>query len=136
MTFVLDCSVAISWCFEDEASPETDRILDMVAKDGAFVPNLWHLEITNVLIQAEKRGRISKQSIRQRLDAFSVLPITVDNETHHKAFDDVLHFAVDHKLTSYDAAYLELAVRRKLPLATKDKALKKTARKIGLSVMT
>ena len=126
-TFVLDCSIAISWCFEDETTPDTDKILDMICEEGAFVPNLWHLEITNVLIQAEKRGRITPTAISQRLNELSLLPIKVDLETHQKAFTNIARLAQEQNLTSYDAAYLELALRRNLGIATKDKAMKKAA---------
>ena len=74
-SFVLDCSIAISWCFEDESTSDTDRVLDLVCTEGAFVPNLWHLEITNALIQAQKRKRITHTDISRRLDELSILPI-------------------------------------------------------------
>lgn len=132
---VLDCSVAVSWLFEDEADETMDRILDMVSTQGAWVPNLWHLEVANVLIQASKRERIDYSSIPKRLDLLNKLPIKTDLETHARAFTDTIYLAEEQKLTSYDAAYLELAFRRNLFLATKDKALQKAAKSLKISIL-
>lgn len=132
---VLDCSIAVSWLFEDEASETTDKILDMVKDRGAWVPNLWHLEVVNVLIQASKQNRISYASIPKRLEALSKLPVKTDLETHSRAFTDTIYLAEEQKLTSYDAAYLELAFRRTLHLATRDKALLKAAKRLKISVL-
>ena len=129
---VLDCPVAVSWLFEDEANETMDKIMDMVSAHGAWVPNLWHLEVANVLIQASRRKRIAYTSIPKRLDLLSKLPIRTDLETHERVFTDTIYLAEDQHLTSYDAAYLELASRRNLFLATKDKALKKAA--MGLQI--
>lgn len=132
---VLDCSIAVSWLFEDEASETTDNILEMVKEGGAFVPNLWHLEVANVLIQASKRNRIEYHTIPVRLNALSALPIKTDMETHSRAFSDTVLLAEEQKLTSYDAAYLELAIRRNLFIATKDSALKKAAQSLEVPVI-
>lgn len=132
---VLDCSIAVSWCFEDEASEKTDKILDMVREQGACVPNLWHLEVVNVLIQACKRGRIEYTAIPIRLELLSKLPIRTDTETHIRAFEDIFYLAEQEYLTSYDTAYLELALRKKLFLATKDNALIKSAEKLGVPII-
>ncbi len=132
---VLDCSVAVSWLFEDEADETMDKILDMVSTQGAWVPSLWHLEVTNVLIQASKRERIEYASIPKRLDLLNKLPIKTDLETHERAFTDTIYLAEEHKLTSYDAAYLELAFRRNLFLATKDKALQKAAQGLNIAIL-
>ncbi len=77
---VIDASIAIGWCLEDEASPETDSLFQEVRDGGALVPTLWHLEIANVLLQAEKRGRIDPAGVAARLDLFAALPISVDHE--------------------------------------------------------
>lgn len=132
---VLDCSVAISWCFEDEASVETDQILEHVSEVGAVVPNLWHLEVANVLLQAEKRKRIKEKDILSRVELLSSLPINVDLETCKKVFNSVLHVALREGLTSYDASYLELAMRLNLPLATKDRALQKASKNCGVELL-
>ena len=132
---VLDCSVAVSWCFEDEASPETDAILDRVADEGAIVPALWHLELGNVLIQAERRKRLTAADTTTRLELIADLPIVTDDETPARALREVLTLARTEGLTTYDAAYLELAMRKGLPLATKDTALAEAARKGGITII-
>lgn len=135
ISLVLDCSIAVSWLFEDEASSSTDKILEMVRDKGAYVPNLWHLEVTNVLIQASKKNRIDSRSIPERLSALSLLPIKTDIETYTRAFSDTFYLAEKQMLTSYDAAYLELAMRRELFLATKDNALKKAAKSLQIPLV-
>ena len=125
--FVLDCSIAAAWLFEDEAKPETDALLVQLRDGGAFVPNLWHLELGNVLIQAERRGRITSSQISTRLELITNLPIVTDAETDGRAFREIVTLACNHLLTTYDAAYLELAIRRGVPLATQDKALVRAA---------
>jgi len=78
---VIDSSAALSWCVEDEASPESDALFEQVRDEGAVVPGLWHLEVANVLLQAEKRGRIASGDVTMRLELIAELPITTDNET-------------------------------------------------------
>lgn len=129
---VLDCSLAVSWCFEDEATPETDALLERVRTEGAVVPQLWHLEISNVLLQAARRGRIALAAVGARIQLLGALPIATDEETSVRAWRDVLALATRENLTTYDASYLELAVRRGLPLATKDRELRQAAERAGL----
>jgi predicted nucleic acid-binding protein len=131
---VLDASVALSWCFADEASPDTDLLLDHVRDYGALVPGLWFLEVGNVLLQAERRGRIAAADVAVRLDLISALPIMVDQNTVGRAWTEVLHLARVERLTLYDATYLELAARRGLPLYTRDNALAGAARRQGVAV--
>ena len=133
--FILDCSIAAAWLFEDEANPETDALLERLRDEGACVPNLWHLELGNVLIQAEKRGRITATQMTTRLELMASLPIATDPETDNRAFREILTLARSQQLTSYDAAYLELAIRRGLPLATQDKALKRAAQNVGVETL-
>ncbi|NNE63115.1 MAG: type II toxin-antitoxin system VapC family toxin [Gammaproteobacteria bacterium] len=125
--FVLDCSIAAAWLFEDEKTPATDKLLGQLCDDSAIVPNLWHLEIGNVLIQAERRGRITASQISTRLELVTNLPIETDTETDIRAFREIMTLARTQTLTTYDAAYLELAIRRGIPLATLDKALIRAA---------
>ena len=131
--FVLDCSVAAAWLFEDEANNLTNALLDTLKDTGAVVPSLWHLQLSNVLLQAEKRGRITAAQIAARIELVSSLPIDTDFESHTRALRETLSLARDHSLTPYDAAYLELAMRRGLPLATQDKALKRAARNVDVA---
>lgn len=135
MSFVLDNSVALAWCFEDERSPAMDAILDRLVREGATVPQLWSLEALNGLLTAERRGRLDRD-LRQRLmEFFADLPITVDGETGQRAWTATARLAEAHGLTAYDAAYLELAQRLAQPLATQDTALAAAARAVGVEVM-
>jgi predicted nucleic acid-binding protein len=131
---VVDSSIALTWCFEDEASPETDRLFERVRDDGAVVPGLWHLEVANVLLQAERRGRISRTDAARRLMLISDLPIATDQETTPRAWRETLLLARAENLTAYDAAYLELAERRGLPLMTRDTELGAAAKRLGVIV--
>ena len=135
MSVVIDASVALTWCFEDEATAQTDLILDRVRTDGAVVPALWHLELANVLLQAEKRGRIAMGDVATRLELIAELPIATDHEAAARAWREVIALARTERLTAYDAAYLELAVRRGLPLSSLDEALIDAARRIGVAVL-
>jgi predicted nucleic acid-binding protein len=131
---VIDSSAALSWCFEDEASPESDALFEQVRDQGAVVPGLWHLEVANVLLQAERRGRIAAGDVTMRLELIAELPITIDNETTARAWREILALARAEGLTTYDANYLELAIRRGLPLQTKDAALITAAKRSGVAV--
>lgn len=132
---VVDSSIALSWCFEDEATASTEAIFELVRKEGAVVPSLWHLELSNVLLQAERRGRISVVDVMNRLDRIGELPIETDTETMGRAWQEILTLARAENLTTYDAAYLELAARRGAALASKDKALRAAARRLKLTVL-
>jgi predicted nucleic acid-binding protein len=133
--FVLDCSIAIAWCFEDEATPETDALLDRLRDEGAAVPALWPLEVGNALLQAERRGRLSTAKVAAFVDLLSGLPIATDGDTATRALREVLALARAERLTTYDASYLELAGRRALPLATKDQALHRAAQRVGVPLL-
>jgi predicted nucleic acid-binding protein len=131
---VIDSSAALSWCFEDEASPESDLLFGQVRDQGAVVPGLWHLEVANVLLQAERRGRITTGDVATRLELIAELPIATDNETTQRAWREILALARAEGLTTSDASYLELAIRRALPLQTKDTALIGAAIRCGVKV--
>ena len=133
-TLVIDSSAALSWCFEDEASSGSDALFEQVRDHGAVVPGLWHLEVANVLLQAEKRGRITAADVAMRLALIAELPITTDDETTARAWREILPLARAEGLTTYDAAYLELAIRRGLPLMTKDAALIAAAGRSGVPI--
>jgi predicted nucleic acid-binding protein len=133
---VIDASVAVSWCFEDEASPQGDLILEQVRRHGARVPSLWHLEVANVLRQAERRGRITEAETTVRLELLATLPIIVDSATVLRAWNQTLALARAHVLTPYDAAYVELAARLGLPVASKDHDLIRAATQLGVQVLT
>jgi predicted nucleic acid-binding protein len=133
---VIDSSAALSWCFEDAASPESDALFEQVRDQGAVVPGLWHLEVANVLLQAEKRGRIATADVAMRLELIAQLPITTDTETTARAWREILALARAEGLTTYDATYLELAIRRGLALQTKDEALVAAAERCGVVAPT
>ena len=133
--FVLDCSVTMSWVFPDEASEATDRLRESLIEGCAFVPALWPVEVGNVLLTATRRGRISADEwprIRTNLEA---LPVEIDPVSTSRAWGAALELAREHRLSGYDATYLELAVRMQLPLATLDRALAASARAEGLDVL-
>jgi len=132
---VLDASVAVTWCFADEATQATDALLDDISANGALVPGLWFLELGNVLLAAERRGRITASDAAARLELISTLPIYVDQNAIARAWSEILHLARAEKLTTYDATYLDLALRRRLPLATKDRALAEAAKRLDVAVL-
>lgn len=135
MSFVVDNSIALAWCFEDEQTQPVMDLLDRVVESGAVVPSLWPLEALNGLLVAERRKRLDATR-RQRLTGFlRGLPITLDLETAGQAWTTTARLAERYRLTSYDAAYLELAQRRKLPLATLDVALVKAAKALGVTLL-
>ncbi len=132
---VVDASVALAWCFADEASPETDKLFELLRDEGGIVPGLWHLELSNVLLLAERRGRMSTSAVIAQLDIIATWPIATDQETTQRAWREILTLARTEGLTSYDAAYLELALRRGLPLLTKDHDLASAAQRLGIAVL-
>lgn len=135
MSFIVDNSVALAWCFEDEQTDGILALLDRVAEAGAVAPQLWPIEALNGLLTAERRGRIDRE-VRQRLAGFlQDLPIRIDDETASRVWTTTAHLAAQHSLTAYDAAYLELALRLGLPLATNDEALITAAKMVGAALL-
>jgi predicted nucleic acid-binding protein len=132
---VLDVSLSCAWCFADEASEATWAILSHLQTAEAHVPSLWLWETANVLIQAERRGRITAAAIRTFLSLLEALPIRVDHAGSATTWHDTLALARAHRLTSYDAAYLELALRLGVPLASRDQALQAAARVEGVPLL-
>lgn len=135
MSFVVDNSVALAWCFEDEQTDAIMALLDRVCDEGAVAPQLWPIEALNGLLMAERRRRIDSL-LRRRLSGFlQALPIEIDTETAGRTWSEIAELAERHRLTSYDATYLELALRLGLPLATTDKALGAAAASAGASLL-
>jgi predicted nucleic acid-binding protein len=132
---VLDASVALAWCFKNEATAAGDRVLERLAVDAASVPAIWHLEIANVLALSERRGRITSAKSGEFIGLLGTLGVVVDEETPLRALDRVLDLARAERLTAYDAAYLELAMRLGIPLASKDADLCNAAERLGVSVL-
>jgi len=135
VSFVVDNSVALAWCFEYEQTEAIMSLLDRVCDEGANAPQLWPIEALNGLLMAERRKRIDSV-LRRRLTGFlQALPIEIDTETAGLTWTEIAELAERHRLTSYDATYLELALRLGLPLATTDKALAAAAASAGVSLL-
>lgn len=132
---VLDASVTLAWLFADEHSAAADAVMDQVAIEGAVVPSLWRIETANSLNASIRRGRSDPTVVAKAIDELSNLSIVEDNETGARAWSDTMVLARNEGLTVYDATYLELALRRALPLASGDKALVAAANRRGLEVL-
>jgi predicted nucleic acid-binding protein len=135
MSFVLDSSVALAWVLPDEGIPYADELLERLIDEGAVVPPIWPLEIGNVLLVALRRGRIRQEEFETMVEQLARLPIEVDIEATDHALAGVLLLAAQLGLTTYDAAYLDLAQRRNLPLATLDKRLRAACATAKLEVL-
>ena len=133
--FVIDSSVAMTWLFTDEATPQTAKLLERLESESALVPGLWFLEITNVISLAERKGRIAPAESGEFIRQLSQLGILVDAPLRDEIFGEILPLCRAHQLTSYDALYLELVLRSQLPLATLDEALRKAAKKLGVKLL-
>jgi predicted nucleic acid-binding protein len=130
--FVLDGSITMVWGFDDESDAYADEILDSMPKLQAYVPSLWPLEVANALLVGERRNRIKPAEAARFLAILGAFPITVDDQTVTHAWGDTMHLARAHNLSSYDACYLELAIRLGLPLAAQDGKLKAAAQAMGV----
>jgi predicted nucleic acid-binding protein len=132
---VLDSSVTLAWLYSDEITDAIKRVSEMVADQGAVVPALWRLEIANSLTVALRRGRIDSEFRRAALSDLAILEITTDPHTDTNAWGQTLRLADQCGLTAYGAAYLELALRRRLPLATLDEKLRVGATGCGVELL-
>jgi predicted nucleic acid-binding protein len=132
---VLDCSLALSWCFPEEETPATERVRLRLESEAAAVPAHWFLEVTNVLALAERRRRIGAATSSAFLALLEEIDLRVDHESPKRAFSHLLPLCRSRRLTSYDAAYLDLALRTGLPLATLDADLRAGARGLGVPVI-
>lgn len=134
LDFVLDNSIVMAWRFENESDEYADAVLDRLATTRAVVPALWPLEVANALLMGERRKRSTEAETIKWTSILSSLPLVIDGETNVHAWSDTLNLARGHDLTAYDAAYLELAIRRRLPLATIDGKLKLAASAVGVAL--
>ena len=135
--FVLDNSVAMRWHLESEKVSDQKyavSVLTSLAEVTALVPNLWHLEAANVLLGAEKRRDTTIGEIERFIAQLENLPIHVDSQTANQSFSRIMTLAREYKLSSYDASYLELAIREGLPIASLDKNLLKAAKKANVPI--
>lgn len=133
--FVVDNSVVMAWCFDDEQSNYADNILGRFEKASAIVPAIWPLEVGNVLIVAERRQRLSEADSMRFLTLLNELPIHVVQESPERMLKETVGLARELSLSTYDASYLDLAMREGLPLATQDAALLRAARKCKVHIL-
>jgi predicted nucleic acid-binding protein len=135
VSLAVDSSAVLAWVHGDERTPEIEAVFDRVVEEGAIVPNLWHLEVANSLTVAVRRKRVSQDFRDDVLKDLGELNISVDGDTAANAWSATVRLADLYGLTVYDAAYLELAQRLRLPLATLDQDLAKAARAAGVEVL-
>jgi len=131
---VLDASVAVAWCFEDESNHDADQVLDLMVKATALVPVTWTVEVSNALLAGERRRRSRPADTAQALDLLGSLNIRVDDESAPEP-GQLVSLARAERLSVYDALYLWLAIRKGLPLATLDGGLQRASRSAGVKLM-
>jgi predicted nucleic acid-binding protein len=132
---VLGCSMTMAWAFRDETTPGTLSVLELAARETCVAPGVWPLEVCNAVIAAQRRGRFTSDDVSLFLGLVGDLCVSVDDLTLRQAVESVLPLAVEHALSSYDAAYLELALRKGAPLATLDAGLARAARDAGVELI-
>lgn len=134
MSLVIDASMALAWVFGDEHHDAAWQVVDRLIEGPAWVPAHFHLEVGNGLLTGLRRGRLTADQARTAIVALGALPIEVDLDTPSRAFSECWPLAAQHGLTTYDAAYLELAIRRGLLLATLDASLARAAKAEGVEL--
>ncbi|OQX63102.1 MAG: VapC toxin family PIN domain ribonuclease [Candidatus Gerdarchaeota archaeon] len=132
--FVLDTSVTMAWCFEDESNPYADLVLESLAENTALAPEIWLLEVSNVIVTAERRKRMTKADSVRFQELLKELSIQIESSTQQRIFGENLDLAREQHLSSYDASYLDLAMRAGCPVATLDNALKEAAKRCGVPI--
>ena len=135
MSMVLDSSATLAWVYSDETTEPIRHVFNLVGENGAWVPGLWKLEVANILEMGVRRGRHDAAFRDSTLADLALLPIRVDTETDRQAWGPTLQLSERHRLTLYDAAYLELALRRGLPLASLDADLRRAAQAEGVAIL-
>jgi predicted nucleic acid-binding protein len=135
LSLVLDSSVTLAGIYADELTPPIEDVFGRLVRSGAWVPSLWRLEVANSLQAAVRRGRITDVFRDESLADLALLPITIDSETDLHAWGATRQLAIANQLTLYDASYLELAMRRNLPLATLDEQLRAAAKASGVKLL-
>jgi len=133
--FVVDCSVTMAWCFEDEVDAYADSVLTRVVRSAVTVPSIWPLEVINILGIGERRKRLNSADVADFLAMLNALDIRIDQAPLEHIFGPIRLLARQQNLSAYDAAYLELAMREGLPLATRDAQLRKAARAVGVPLV-
>lgn len=135
MPFVIDASVALAWHFRDESSEYADRVQERLRDGGVAAPSIWPLEVANALLVAERRGRLSPAEASHVAELILEVPVSIHEAPAELALGPVLDLGRAQGLTAYDAAYLDLAMREGLPLATQDEALRAAARRVGVPLV-
>lgn len=134
--WVVDASIAIAWVHPGQATPGTDDLLDSLENGvSAYAPALWSVEVANALLSLERRNKLTRANRTTALELLRDLPIEIDEEMPRLAFNELSTIATEQKLSVYDAAYLELASRLKIPLACKDGPLRAAAMRCGIRVL-
>ena len=133
-SFVIDNSIVMSWCFSDEISQYADAVLDRLQESTAFVPSIWPLEVVNVLLVAERKKRLREADSVRFITLLSQLLIIVEYERTARIMNDLLTLGRANRLSSYDASYLDLAMRKGLPIATIDTRLIAAAKKTDVQI--
>jgi predicted nucleic acid-binding protein len=134
--FVIDASTTLAWCFADETSDAAERALDRLEHEEAIAPSIWPLEVANGLRTAERRGRLELSDVAHVRDLLLSLPVQVEPVDLRLALNEVTEVARTLDLTAYDAAYLALAARLGLPLATADDRLRGAAVSSGVALVS
>lgn len=133
--FVVDNSVVMSWCFKDETNRYADAVLDRLSESTAIAPSIWPLEVVNVLLVAERRKRLKQVDSVRFITLLSQLPIVVEDKGSEKVMNDLLALGRTSRLSSYDASYLDLAMRKDRPIATIDKKLMEAAKEVSVTIL-
>jgi predicted nucleic acid-binding protein len=131
---VIDASVTLAWCFPDEASEYADGVLVALEGHAILVPALWSIEITNAVLVAERRKRVKQSEMRRFVELLDGLTVIMDSQSVTESVSNILPIAREYGLSAYDAAYLDVAIRHGVPLATLDSALQKAGRKAGIEI--
>jgi predicted nucleic acid-binding protein len=134
-SFVLDASMTLAWCFEDESTSGTDSVMELLREGRAVAPSIWPLEVANGLRSAERRGRIDERELPGVIGLLRGLPVDIQSGSLAETLGSVMVMARSLGLSTYDAAYLDLAARRGLPLATADDQLVRAARAAGVALI-
>jgi predicted nucleic acid-binding protein len=131
---VIDASVALAWCFPDEASDYADSVMLAVENQTIVVPAIWAVEIANALLVGERRKRIRQPEVRRFIDLIKGLSVVEDGQPFADSVSNILPLAREYDLSAYDAAYLDVAVRHEIPLATFDRALQRACTLAGIKI--
>jgi predicted nucleic acid-binding protein len=134
LSLVLDASITLAWCFEDQATPLSQAVLEQLANDRGLVPELWPFEVANVLALAGRRGRLTHSQASHFIRLIDQLPITVEELGRDQVFTTVLNLSESSGLTVYDASYLALAAQARVPLATSDERLRQAGIAAGVEL--